>query len=418
MKVEVYPSKVSGEIIPPPSKSFLHRAIICAALSSGTTKINNVIYSQDVVATIEAFESVGVSIDRGANSLVIKSNGRHSFNIDSPINCNESGSTLRFLIPILSTNKKVLFTGKSSLLNRPMDVYEDIFLNQKSQFKNNGLSIMTNGEIIPGNFKIKGDISSQFISGLLFILPLLSGDSSIEIIGSFESSNYVDMTISILRSFSIIVEKDKNTFFIKGNQTYNSTEITSENDFSQLAFYAVLGTINNNIKITNINYDSFQPDKRIIDIIQLANGNVEKGRNYAIFKRSNTHAFTFDVSQSPDIAPILAVLAVFSVGKTRLINAKRLAMKESNRLLTTYKSLKKLGAKITLGSDYLEIVGTKKLQGNLCDSFNDHRIAMTLAIAATVSDSKITIDNAEAINKSYPHFYEDLKSLGVKINIV
>ncbi|MCK5731975.1 MAG: 3-phosphoshikimate 1-carboxyvinyltransferase [Tenericutes bacterium] len=418
MKVEVYPSKVSGEIIPPSSKSFLHRSIICAALSNGVTKINNVIYSEDVVATIEVFESIGVAIERSANNLVISSGGRSSFNINNPINCNESGSTIRFLIPILSNNKKVSFTGKTSLLSRPMSIYEDIFLNQGLLFKNDNTSIVTEGEIKPGNFSVQGDISSQFISGLLFILPLLNGDSSIEIIGTFESSNYVDMTISILRNFSIIVEQNENTFFVKGNQTFVPTEIISENDFSQLAFYAVLGTINNDIRINNINFDSFQPDRRIIDVVQSARGIVEKGSNYAIFKHSETQGFTFDVGQSPDIAPILAVLAVFSVGKTRLINAKRLVMKESNRLLTTYKSLKKLGANIIMGDDYLEIVGTQKLQGNLCDSFNDHRIAMTLAIAATVSESKITIDNAEAINKSYPNFYEDLKSLGVKINII
>ena len=418
MKVEVYPSKVKGTIEPPASKSYLHRAIISASIAKGTSVIHNVIYSDDVNATLDIFSSIGVVIDRYIDRLVITSNGIDSFTIRKPINCNESGSTLRFVIPVLSNIKEVYFKGKSSLMSRPMHIYEEIFFNQGLSYKKQDNYIVTKGKIKPGKFKIPGNISSQFISGLLFVLPLLNGDSEIEILGTLESSNYINMTIDVLESFGIFIKRTKNRFLVDGNQSYKPAEIFAENDFSQMAFFSVLGIINNDIIIKGMNVNSFQPDKAIIEAIFNIGGVIEKQSNMAIFKYSKTNNFTFDLSQSPDLAPILSVLASKSHGLSRLINGERLKIKESNRLLTTYNSLKQMGVKIVMGDDYLEIVGPNKLNGGIFDSYNDHRIAMMLAIAATVAESKITITNAEAINKSYPNFYDDLESLGVKIKYI
>jgi 3-phosphoshikimate 1-carboxyvinyltransferase len=281
-----------------------------------------------------------------------------------------------------------------------MKIYEDIFKSQNLEYNITSNSITTIGKISPGKYVVPGNISSQFISGLMFILPTLHEDSSIEIIDDFESSNYVDMTVSILKSFSIIIER---------------TEIIAETDFSQLAFFGVLGTINSNIRIDNIDFTSLQPDKRVISIIEEMGGVVTKGRNYAIFSKTQTSGITIDVSQSPDIAPILTVLAAKSLGITKIINAKRLVIKESNRLLSSFETLKKLGVNVEMGEDNLTIYHTKKFNGGVFDSYNDHRIAMTIAIAATIADSKTTILNAEAVNKSYPDFYKDLEALGVKI---
>ncbi len=415
MKVEVYPSKAKGTIAPPASKSILHRTIISAVLSKGTSLISNIIYSEDVLATINAFKSMGVSIVEGPDTLLITSNGISDYKGDLVINCNESGSTMRFLIPVLSNSNNVYFQGKAGLINRPMGIYETIFNDQNLEYKKTTTSIKTRGRLSPGTYKIPGDVSSQFISGLLFILPTLKSDSTIEVLGNLESADYIAMTISTLEKFGVVIAKEKNFYKIKGNQEYIATNVEVETDFSQLAFYAVLGIINNNVQITNINFNSLQPDKRIVEIIESMGGDIYKEHNSATFKKSKTKGQIIDVSQCPDIAPILGILAACSKGKTKITNAKRLVLKESNRLLSTYKILKKFGVNVTMGDDSLEINGANVLKGNTFDSFNDHRIAMSLSIAATIADSKVTINNAEVVNKSYPNFYKDLQLLGIKI---
>lgn len=415
MKIKLYPSVVSGAITPPPSKSFLHRSIISACLAEGVSQINNVIYSKDIEATLNAFESLGVKIQRDSNKIQIDSLGYHSFLDNVNVNCNESGSTLRFIIPILSNSKYAYFKGKSSLINRPMDIYEDLFHSQGLEFKKSDNSIITKGRISSGNFEVPGNISSQFISGLLFILPLLKGDSTIKITSNFESSSYVDMTVSILSNFGINIEIFDNVFFIKGNQKYVPTNVYVESDFSQLAFYAVLGIVNNDLKINNINFNSLQPDRKILDFIEKMGGRITKSYDSAHIHKSNTFGITIDVSQCPDIGPILGVLAAHSKGTTDIINAKRLIIKESNRLLSTFEILKSFGISVSMGEDSLTILGSDKFVGNDFDSFNDHRIAMSIAIAATIADGPVIIDRAEAVQKSYPSFYEDLASIGVRI---
>ena len=415
MKVDVYPSKVSGSITPPPSKSFLHRAIISACLAKGRSTINNIILSDDVLATVNAFKSLGVQININDNSFGITSNGYESFNKNIEVDCNESGSTIRFLIPILSNDNFAYFKGKTSLINRPFNVYKDIFKKQGLMFYKSGDNIITKGQLSPGKYIVPGDISSQFISGLLFILPLLNGDSTIEIVGDFESKQYVDMTVNILKRFGVNITKNKNIFYIKKKQKYVSTSITAEIDYSQMAFFAVLGTINNGIKIMGLSDYSMQPDRKIIDIIDLMGGKVKKDHNSINIYKSKTYGITIDVSQSPDIAPILGVLAASSYGTTNLVNAKRLIIKESNRLLSIYNTLIKFGVKIDLGEDLLKIDGPSKFKSNVFDSYNDHRIVMMIAIAATIAKDKVTIKGAEAVKKSYPNFFQDLEKLGVKI---
>lgn len=415
MIVEVYKSIVSGTITPPPSKSYLHRSIICAALSKGTSTINNVVYSSDIKASLSAFENVGVEVKRFDNSIEITSKGMSHLQQEKCINCNESGSTIRFLIPIMSNSYKTYFTGKSSLMNRPFTIYEDIFKSQDLLFLQGDEKIVTQGGLSPGHYKVPGNVSSQFISGLLFTLPTLSGDSTIEIVGTLESSKYVNITVEILQSFGVIVDFLENKFYIKGNQEYIPTTINIEIDYSQAAFYAVLGMINNNIQIQGLNLKSLQPDINIINIIKSMKGNIKYTSNTVEFCKSNTEGTQIDVSQCPDIAPILGLLAACSFGETNIINAKRLVIKESNRLLSTYETLKSLGVEVFKTEDSLKIIGTKNIKGNVCSSFNDHRIAMTLAIAGTVSDTKVVIQDAEAVNKSYPHFFSDLQSLGAVV---
>ncbi|MCF7923932.1 MAG: 3-phosphoshikimate 1-carboxyvinyltransferase [Candidatus Izimaplasma sp.] len=415
MKVKIHPGFAKGEINVPPSKSMLHRAIISASLANGTSKISNVIFSEDIKATIAAFKQLGVDIKTNKYTLEISRNKSLTYSGKEIINCNESGSTLRFLIPILANEKGIRFTGKTTLMTRPLSVYETIFKENNYDFIKKNNTLYLNNEFKAGNYIIPGNISSQFITGLLFALPLKKYDSQIEITGVFESQNYVEMTIDILKKFGIEITKDNNIFYIKGNQEYKATDIIIESDYSQLAFFAVAGVINGDIKINNAKLNSLQPDKAIIKIIKQMNGNITIKDGSYHFNKSETKGIDIDVSQYPDIAPILSILAGLSNGKTNILNAKRLKIKETNRLEASYDVLKKLGVNVKIGDDSLSIIGQNKFIGNEFNSYNDHRMVMSIAIASLRNNQPITINNAEAINKSYPTFFEDLHSLGIKI---
>ncbi|MFW5888853.1 MAG: 3-phosphoshikimate 1-carboxyvinyltransferase [Bacillota bacterium] len=418
MKVKIFPGFAQGEITIPPSKSLLHRAIISASLANGTSKITNIIFSEDIKATINAFSLLGINIKKHKNSLEITKNKPFKFTGKEIINCNESGSTLRFLIPILANHSGIRFTGKPSLMKRPLSVYETIYKKNNDIFdlKNNMLYL--ENEIKAGHYKIPGDISSQFISGLLFTLPLKKQDSVIEVTGKFESENYVKMTIAMLNKFGINIDNKANNFYIKGNQKYNPCDIEIESDYSQLAFFAVAGIINGDIVINNIAPYSLQPDSNIINIIKEMNGKITYQDNSYHFYKSKTNGIDINLSQHPDIGPILSILAGLSQGKTNLLNAERLKIKETDRLEASYDVLKKLGVDVEISKDSLTVIGQEKFNGNEFDSYNDHRMVMSIAIAALKNNQPIIIYNAEAINKSYPSFFEDLQSLGIEIEYI
>lgn len=419
MNVLIQPKPLKGTVAVPPSKSQSHRMIIAASLAKGKSVISNIAYSEDVVATIGAMEKLGVKFIKNTHQLIVSGVGRVSINDDNFVECNESGSTLRFLIPIFSLSKeKIVFTGKRSLFKRPMSVYDDLFKKLNLGFQQNEDSIIISGSLSSGTYEIPGNISSQFISGLLFALPLLRGDSKIKIIGPIESKQYIDMTIDTLNLFQIQIIEKENEYFIKGNQMYHPTNCTIEGDYSQLAFFAVLGTINGDILCKNVPYHSKQPDRKIIDHIINMGGNITQNENGILFKKAYTSGRVIDVSQSPDIAPILAILAGLSVGETSIVNAGRLKMKESNRLLSTTETLRQLGVTVEMGDDYMKIQGVDAFNGGIFESYNDHRIVMSIAIAASRATHSVMIKNAEAINKSYPNFFEDLEKLGANITYI
>jgi 3-phosphoshikimate 1-carboxyvinyltransferase len=415
MKVKVYPGFASGQISVPPSKSLLHRAIISACLAKGKSVVKNIVLSEDIKATIEAFKRLGIKIQKEENSLIIYGKGDLSFVGDETINCNESGSTIRFIIPIFTNSKGIKITGKPSLLKRPLSIYEELFKKNSLTFERKTSSIFLKGELPHGVFEVAGNVSSQFISGLMFALPLKTNDSIIKIIGNLESKRYVDMTIFVLSKFGIKITQYEDSYYIKGNQKYNNTNYIVESDFSQLAFFAVAGTINGEIKINNVNLDSLQPDKEIINIIRKMEGKINKDKGSLIFSKTQTIGIDIDVSQSPDIAPILSILGGLSLGQTNILNAKRLRIKETDRLKATNDILNKLGVRSQIYQDSLIILGQKHFNSNTFNSYNDHRMVMSLAIAALRANKPIIINRAEAINKSYPHFFEDLQSLGIKV---
>jgi 3-phosphoshikimate 1-carboxyvinyltransferase len=419
MNAIIEPKPILGTVLIPPSKSCSHRAIICASLAKGKSVINNIILSDDIIATVEAMEKIGAKIIKNPYQLVIHGQGKVIIGDDNFIDCKESGSTIRFLMPVMALSKqKVVFTGKAGLFKRPMSVYEDLFNQMGFLYQQSEKGIILSGSLQSGNFELPGNLSSQFISGLLFALPLLKEDSTITLTTTLESAEYVDITIHILKQFGIQIHVLDNGYHIPGNQSYQASTMEVESDYSQLAFFAVAGSLSGPINAKKFKSTiSAQPDRRIIDYINQMGGSIiHKGNEYCI-KKSKTSGRTIDVSQCPDIAPILALLGALSTGKTIIENASRLKLKESNRLKTTFDTLQTFGVDVEMTEDSLIIQGENKaLNGGIFDSFGDHRIAMMIAIGAIRAKGPVLIKNAESVNKSYPHFFDDYISLGGEVH--
>lgn len=418
MKVKIYPSKCSGQIVIPPSKSMGHRAIICASLASGRSVIKNVAYSDDIKTTIEGMRKLGAEIEENGDILIIDGIKDITRISDEIINCNESGSTLRFFIPIFSlTGKKITFLGKNRLLKRPQKIYEDIFKEQKLHYFHDETKIEIEGRLKAGTYVVDGNISSQFISGLLFTLPLLEGDSKIKIKPPFESASYIELTLEMLRRYGIEISKtDELTFKIKGRQKYKPCDYTIEGDFSQLGFFAVLGAINNNIECLGLNHESNQGDKAIIEILRNAGIKIENIEGGYLIHKSTPKSCEIDLADCPDLGPILNVLGMYGDGKFRIYNAGRLRYKESDRIAAMEEELLKLGVDIKTTEDEIFISGKKIYDGGIeTVGHKDHRIVMSLAVAATIMKKPVIINGAEAVEKSYPDFFEDIEKIGIKV---
>ncbi|TDT71766.1 3-phosphoshikimate 1-carboxyvinyltransferase [Hypnocyclicus thermotrophus] len=421
-KVIINPEKnnIKGEIVIPPSKSYAHRAIICASLAKGRSIIENIDYSVDINSTIEIMTKMGAKIEKNGSVLTI--DGTDNIKItDIDLNCNESGSTIRFLIPLaLARYNRAKFLGKGKLITRPLDVYYNIFEKQgiKYETDNGKLPLFVEGELKPDTFIIPGNISSQFISGLMFTLPLLNGDSIIKIKGNLESKAYVDLTLDMLNRFGIEIEnRDYQNFYIKGNQKYKAQNYRVEGDFSQAAFWIVAGLIGENpITLKGMNINSLQGDKEILNIAKRMGGQLDIKEEEIIVYPSKTKGIKIDVSQCPDIGPILSVLGSVSEGETNIVNAERLRIKECDRITASVSELAKLGANIQEIEDSIKIIGVERLSGNKTDSWNDHRIAMSLAIASIKIDGEIEINNSECVKKSYPSFWKEFTKIGGHLN--
>ena len=418
MRARITPAKIdSGNITIPPSKSLAHRAIICACLAPGRSVISNIVYSVVIRATIEGMRHLGASIKEDKDTLFI--DGIETFQYDGDVvNCHESGSTLRFFLPLFSlTGKRATFSGSKRLIERPQNVYEMLFQEQGIDFVRTYPNIIIDGRLKPGELTLKGNVSSQFITGLLFALPLLEADSKIHIEPPFESRSYVDLTIQMLKRFQIIVEyEDAYTLAIKGNQQYQPTDVLVEGDYSQLVFWASLGVLNHSVETHGLDLHSLQGDKKTIDIFQSMNAGIKVLDDGYQFCPGTLNGTVIDLNDCPDLGPMLFALATQANGKTTFQNAGRLRIKESDRIEAMETELKKLGCSISSTFGTVTITGPVKLQGNVTlHGHNDHRIVMALSILATIADEPITIDDAQAISKSYPGFFKDLASCGIFI---
>lgn len=418
-RVLISPSALSGRIKVPPSKSAAHRAVLSSALANGVSHIAPIDYSDDICATIHAAEALGAKIEQDANKLTI--DGTQTFsNKKVLIDCKESGSTLRFLIPITAARGVfATFTGSGRLPSRPLGSYLESLTDAGiccSRF--DGLPLSLSGTLRPGKFTLPGNISSQFITGLLFALPLLQGDSEIILTSKLESSGYVDMTINMLRRYSIIIKKQPKGYFIKGNQRYQPYNESIEGDWSQAAFFMAAGALGAPVSIEGLRMDSVQGDKQAFELLRQFGADVEFSGNAVTVSPASLYGIDIDASQIPDLVPILAVTAAAAQGTTHITGAARLRMKESDRLKSTATALCQLGVDVTELDDGLKIKGTPSFRAAVLDGCNDHRIVMALSIASIRAMGPLVISHSESINKSYPGFFDDFNMLGGNAHVI
>ena len=386
MDVTIIPSKLRGTVTPPSSKSVGHRALIAAALSGGFSTISNLGDSKDIQATRSCLSALKTGQPAGEDGLPL-------------LDCGESGSTLRFLIPLsLVLRGGGHFTGRGRLMERPQGPYFSLFQEKGTFYQQKDGVLTVRGTLKPGRYSLPGDVSSQFITGLLFALPLLDGDSEIVLTTPLESRGYVDLTLDVLRTFGIRVEERADAFHVPGSQHYESRDFTVEADWSQAAFWYAANFAGGQVDIQGLNMDSKQGDKVIaLQYWQLAKpGEAE-----------------LDVSQCPDLVPPLAAMAAVRAGTTHLTHAARLRMKESDRLSTVAAALRAMGAQVEEGPDSLTIHGQERLPGGgTVDCCNDHRIAMMAAVSAAFAQAPVKLLGAECVRKSYPEFWNHFIQLG------
>ncbi len=406
MDIKITPSKIGGTVVAPPSKSYAHRYIIACFLSSECGFIENCKTSKDMLATLGVLENLGLSYSFVDGGVKI---GKKTAKETPVLDCIESGSTLRFLIPIASAlGVKGEFTGSKRLLERPITELTDCL--NKNGAEIDGLKL--NGKLQSGNFKINGEISSQFITGLLFALPLLNGDSSIEIVGETVSQNYIDITLEVLKDFKIAVEKTANGYFIKGNQKYQMPKkISVEGDYSNSAFLLALGVLGDGVTVTNLNKNSKQGDKKIIEILKDFGGDIKEVEGGYFAKKGNLQGITIDCEDIPDIVQILSVVGAYAKGKSVFKNVKRLEIKESNRVLGIVNNLKKAGIIAEYNGNDLTVYGGKVSYGTFSGD-NDHRTIMSAVVMSAFAKGESVVKGAEGVNKSYPTFFKDFKNLG------
>lgn len=398
MNVRIIKSRAVGEVTAPPSKSMAHRLLIAAAMCDGVSRIERISSCEDVLATIDCLRALGVKIEYTDGCAVVEGCDLLHASAHRPLNCRESGSTLRFLLPIamLSENRSIL-TGTKKLISRPEDVYEKICKERGLLFEKDDASITVRGRLTSGEYRIPGNVSSQFITGLLFALSALQEESRIVITTALESRSYVELTRAAMAEFGVgVVWENENTLYISGRDKYRARDISVEGDWSGAAFIEAFNCIGGEARVCGLNEDSLQGDRAYRDM-------------FALISEGNP---TINIEDTPDLGPILFTLASMHNGAT-FIGTKRLKIKESDRALVMQSELSKFGANIRVEDNSVTVFPAvlhkpqKTLYGH-----NDHRVVMSLAVIASVYGGDI--EGCEAISKSYPEFFDDIKKLGIE----
>ena len=408
------PGPRSGSVTVPASKSQAHRLLICAALGSRETLIRCDGVSEDITATIRCLNALGAGIKETADGLRVRP--RTAPSEDAELPCGESGSTLRFLIPVLGAlGQAGTFRMEGKLPARPLSPLKELCCDKGMTIIREGPLLRCEGQLRPGDYEIPGDISSQYISGLLMALPLLPAESHLRVTGNVESADYIAMTEEALAKSGIRWEKRGWHYRIPGGQKPSlPSELTVERDWSAAAFFLVMGALSPaGITLRGLDAASRQGDKRVLPILREFGAEISEGPEGVTVRRGRLQGVRLDASQIPDLVPALSVLAAAAEGETRICRAGRLRLKESDRLQTTAAMLRALGADIRETEDGLGIVGRGALLGGSTDAAGDHRIAMSAAAAASAAEAAVTVLGAECVKKSYPRFWEDLEALEV-----
>ena len=410
---------LKGDVEAPPSKSYTHRILVAALLSSGKTVIEKPLVSDDTLATLEAVKAFGAQVEQKNDFWEVEGQPFPKAP-EKPIKCRESGTTLRFMIPVAALAQgKTTFVMGSSLSKRPITPLLQSLGDLGVKTQHNPSSVVVyGGGINGGETALRGDISSQFISGLLFACPRAKKDTQISLTKPVESKGYIDMTVEVLCKHSIKVEvsKDYGSIRIPSGQDYKPFKHRVPGDFSSAAYLLAAAAITSSkIRIYNLDYTSKQGDKVILEILRQAGVNVHVGENHVEVHGAISNPINIDAGDILDLVPACTAIACYAGGKSEIRNAERLRYKESDRLAALYTEFKKMGADITIKGDGLIITGPCELHGAVIDPHNDHRIAMACVAAALGAKGDSTIMNAECISKSYPNFFRDLSLLGANI---
>ena len=417
MNIVIEPSSLKGEITAIPSKSVAHRMLICAALADGPTTLRIPKTSDDIDATADCLRALGAAITVNNEDYIVEPIAQIE-NIPL-LDCGESGSTLRFLLPVTAAAAdRCRFDGHGRLPERPLSDLTDAMKEHGVSFDGEKLPFTIGGRLRGGIYRLPGNVSSQYITGLLLALPLCEEDSVIELTTALESASYIDITLSVLKTFGITVHCERNRYIIPGKQVFRSPgTLPVEGDWSNAAFFLTAAALNNDIAMTGLNPNSAQGDRKIIALLEQLGAVTQKDNGRLTLRSDELKGCTIDIQDTPDLLPVLSVAAAFAQGKTTFINAARLRLKESDRLASSAAMIENLGGRAEVGEDELTVYGTGLIGGTV-ESCNDHRIAMSAAVAATRCSKPVTILNAEAVKKSYPGFYNDYNKTGGKAHVL
>ena len=398
MKVTITPGKATGRVMAPPSKSMAHRMLMGAGLAAGTSVVDNIDLSEDIKATLGILEALGGEYTIQERKVIMRGVGGKKLQTNKILDSKESGSTLRFFIPLVLTGGgKCEFTGAKRLFERPLGIYEDICKTQGIRFEKGETGLTVDGQLRATHYKVPGNISSQFITGLLFALPLLKEDSVLEVLPPIESKAYIDMTLQALAIFGIQIKQDGNIFYIAGNQNYEAKDVTVEGDYSNAAFLDAFNLIGGDVQVEGLRDDSLQGDQ----IYQ---------KYYEVLKEDDS---ILDIAECPDLGPILMGMAAAGKG-AKFTGTRRLRIKESDRGAVMAEELAKFGIPVdVMENEIIVHAGTLKAPSTILSSHNDHRIAMTMATLCTITGG--TIEGAESVKKSFPSYFEVIESLGIKV---
>ena len=417
MNIVMDPSPLRGEIAAIPSKSVAHRMLICAALADGPTTLHIPQTSDDINATADCLRALGASITVKDKDYIVEPITQIE---NTPLlDCGESGSTLRFLLPVAAAAAdRCRFDGHGRLPQRPLSDLTDAMKEHGVSFNGEKLPFAIGGRLRGGIYRLPGNVSSQYITGLLLALPLCEEDSVIELTTALESASYIDITLSVLKTFGITVHCDENRYIIPGKKVFRSPgTLPVEGDWSNAAFFLTAAALNNDIVLTGLNPDSAQGDRKIIALLEQLGAVTQRNNGRLTLCSNELKGCTIDIQDTPDLLPVLSVAAAFAQGETTFINAARLRLKESDRLASSAAMIENLGGRAETTEDRLTVYGTGLIGGTV-DSCNDHRIAMAAAVAATKCKKPVTILNAEAVKKSYPGFYNDYNKTGGKAYVL